>query len=107
MNDVSKLRIRKLTTRFLEPYRYGVIVILLLSGLIFYTFDDLVAEPFDSKERLFPTIYPVLFLGFVYQWLKAHAKVFKVEFDDDYLYVIKRNQDILISFLERTGMIAD
>ncbi len=95
----KKSRVNNLSTRFLELYRYGsiVIAILLLSGLIFYSFDDEVREQIGSKEKLFTTIYPVLVLGFiVYQWLKAHSKVFKVEFDDDYLYIIKRNQDIMI-----------
>ncbi len=32
----------------------------------------------------------------IYTWFKAHIKVYKVEFDDEYLYVLKRTGDVLI-----------
>jgi hypothetical protein len=45
----------------------------------------------------FPEFFSNLVLiYFIYVWLKSHAKVYRVEFDDDYLYVIKKKQDILI-----------
>ncbi len=89
----NKSRIRNLSTRFLELYRYGVIFIgtLILAAIIYYSVDQF------SMKRFFETFYFPAFWGFIiYKWLDAHRKVFKVEFDDDYLYIIKRNQDILI-----------
>lgn len=45
----------------------------------------------------FSFVFTLTTWGYViYVWLKAHAKVYRVEFDDDYLYVIRKKQDILI-----------
>jgi hypothetical protein len=89
----EKSRIRNLSTRYLEFYRYGFVVILTaFAGLMLYqTIDD-----FMSKGIFSSLYFPVVWGFMIYTWFKAHIKVFKVEFDDDYLYVLKRTGDVLI-----------
>jgi hypothetical protein len=89
----EKSRIRNLSTRYLEFYRYGFALILtaFAGALLFMSVDDFVNEGF------FSALYFPVFWGFmIFTWFKAHLKVFKVEFDDDYLYVIKKSGDVLI-----------
>jgi hypothetical protein len=39
---------------------------------------------------------PLTWLNVVWIWLSVNSKVFHVEFDDEFLYVIQKNQDMLI-----------
>jgi len=90
---MKKSRIRNLSTRYLELYRYGSLLIatVFIAAIIYFTVDDF------SSTDLFRILYFASFWGIViYKWLQAHVKVFKVEFDDDFIYIIKRNQDIMI-----------
>ena len=89
----EKSRIRNIFTRFLELYRYGFVVLMIgLIGFILFNKYQQYKES-ASFSVLFSNL---VLLYFVYIWLKSHAKVYRVEFDDDYLYVIKKRQDILI-----------
>ncbi len=89
----EKSRIRNLSTRYLEFYKYGFAVILtaFAGALLFMSIDDFVNNGFFSA-----LYFPVFWSFMIYTWFKAHLKVFKVEFDEDYLYVIKKSGDVLI-----------
>lgn len=89
----EKSRIRNISTRFLELYRYGFVVLLI--GLIVFF---LIAkyQQFTKSSHLPDLFSSFVLCYFIYVWLKSHAKVYRVEFDDDYLYVIRKKQDVLI-----------
>lgn len=89
----EKSRIRNLSTRYLEFYRYGFVVILTaFAGLLLVqSIDD-----FRSRGFFSSLYFPVVWGFMIYTWFKAHIKVYKVEFDDEYLYVLKRTGDVLI-----------
>lgn len=88
---VEKSRIRNLSTRFLAFYKYGVILI--VSALFLWV----VFHEVQSGRRLISGVYFSLVWGYlIYRWVKAHWKVYRVEFDDEFLYVLQRGQDLLI-----------
>lgn len=91
---VEKSRIRNLSTRFLGLYRYGFILIL----TVFFSFlmYDAGIDGFSINAIASKLYFPITWGYIIFIWIRAHLKVYKVEFDDEYLYVIRRNQDVLI-----------
>lgn len=89
----EKSRIRNVSTRYLELYKYGFVVLMIgLAGFMGFS-----KYQSYKESKNFPEIFSSLVLCyFIYVWLKSHTKVYRVEFDDDYLYVIRKKQDILI-----------
>lgn len=89
----EKSRIRNLSTRYLEFYKYGFVALLsaLAIILVVQSIDDFLSSGFFAS-----LYFPVVWGFLIYTWFKAHLKVFRVEFDDDYLYIIKRKGDVLI-----------
>lgn len=82
----EKSRIRNLSTRYLELYRYGFVVVIVAFGVA------LVHSILQTGG-----FYSIILCSYIiYRWLKVHTKVFRVEFDDNYLYILKRKQDVLI-----------
>lgn len=90
----EKSRIRNLSTRFLALYKYGFIVLLsLFIGTVVLTEIQGVVEGRNWFSALF---FPALWGYMIYLWLKAHLKVYRTEFDDEFLYVIRKGHDLLI-----------
>lgn len=89
----EKSRIRNLSTRYLELYRYGFILLMtaFIGFMLYSSFQE-----FESRGFFSALYFPVVWGYLVYVWLKAHNKVYRVEFDDDYLYIIRKKQDVLI-----------
>jgi hypothetical protein len=90
----TKSRIRNLSTRYFLFYKYGVVVLCCLA--IIYT-TSIAVNRFSQRpiESLFmPAMWGSIF--FLWSWVKIHKKVPRVEFDDNFLYVIRRNQDTII-----------
>jgi hypothetical protein len=89
----EKSRIRNLSTRYLEFYRYGFVVLLtaFVGLLVVQSVDD-----FRNRGFLSALYFPAVWGFLIYTWFKAHLKVYKVEFDDEYLYVIRGKGDVLI-----------
>jgi hypothetical protein len=82
----EKSRIRNLSTRYLGLYKYGFVALMGLFGAA------LVYEVLSSGA-----FFSIILWGYmIYLWLKAHVKVFRVEFDDEYMYILNRKQDVLI-----------
>lgn len=91
---MKNLRIKSLSTRYLAFYKNSV---LLLLGLLMLFFVFLAVEGLVSGKRFISPLTNSLSFGFLmYGWLTINRNVHRVEFDEDYLYVILRGQDILI-----------
>jgi hypothetical protein len=91
---VEKSRIRNLSTRFLGLYRYGFILLLtVFFGFLMY---DSGIDSYNGEAIASKLYFPITWGYILFIWIRAHLKVYKVEFDDEYLYVIRRNQDVLI-----------
>lgn len=93
MQEKPKVRIKSLSTRFLNLYKAsGYVMIVGLGVLVFYfLFQERNGD--DYFGMLFRSGY-VAWLG--YLWWKLNSNVRRVEFDDEFLYVILQKQDIVI-----------
>ena len=88
-----KSRIENLSTRFLKLYKYGVLILIIaLVGFVFY--GSYIS--YQESKRIERFLMPFVWLQFIYVWLIVNRKVYHVEFDDEFLYVIQKQQDILI-----------
>lgn len=88
----EKSRIRNLSTRYLAFYKWGVGLIILTVVLLFVFFEV------DSlkKLRIGMLFWPMYYGYFLYLWWNVNKRVYHVEFDNDFMYVIQRKQDLLI-----------
>jgi hypothetical protein len=87
----EKSRIKNLSTRFLLFYKYGVVLLLSLF-VLWIVWQEIQSSKSWSSRLYLPLVWSYL----VFQWIKAHLKVYRVEFDDEFLYVLSRGQDLLI-----------
>ncbi len=89
----EKSRIRNLSTRYLGFYKYGLIVVILIifSGILFYYRETLFAKG-SFSSWYFPFYWAYLF----YLWWRVNRKVFHVEFDQEFMYLKQKDQDLLI-----------
>jgi hypothetical protein len=88
-------RIKSLSTRYLGFYKNGVLILLVgFSGFL------IVMEVLSSLKQGSFRIFDWYITGYVsfiiYLWIKMNRNVHRVEFDDEFLYVILKGQDILI-----------
>lgn len=85
---VEKSRIKNLSTRYLTVYKM-VIWILLTSffALIMYR---VIVTPSTT------ILVAAAWLFVLYNAYQMNDKLFKVEFDDKFLYIIQKNQDMLV-----------
>ena len=86
----AKSRIKNLTTRFFFLYKYGVLV---LAGGVILLF---IWAGITKSRNIIEAILPLHWIWLIYLWIVVNQKVYRVEFDDDHLYVIKKGQDTLI-----------
>lgn len=87
----EKSRIRNLSTRFLLFYKYGIV--LLLSFFVIWVVRHEIQSGLSWSSGLY---FPIVWGYLVYRWVKAHFMVYRVEFDDEFLYVLRKGQDLLI-----------
>lgn len=81
-------RIKSLSTRYLAFYKNSVLV--LLAGLAaFFVFHSI------SEFSSFP-IASIYFAFLIYGWIRINRNIHRVEFDDEFLYVILKGQDLVI-----------
>ena len=85
-----KPRIKNLSTRFFLLYKYGVII---LAGAIILFFSWTVVT---KSGNIFDAFMPLYWVWLIYLWIRVNQKVFQVEFDEDFLYIIKKRQDTMI-----------
>lgn len=87
-------RIKSLSTRYLGFYKNSVLVIL-VAVLLFFIF--WAVQAMKTDKYYFNSVFNVIYIGFLgYGWIRINRNVHRVEFDEDYLYVILRGQDMLI-----------
>lgn len=89
-----KSRIRNLSTRYFLLYKYGVAVLCCIAIcysliLAVQRFSQRPIEAISSPALWIPII-------FLWSWIRIHKKVHRIEFDEDFLYVIRKNQDTII-----------
>ncbi|MBX2894177.1 MAG: hypothetical protein KF763_01950 [Cyclobacteriaceae bacterium] len=88
-------RIKSLSTRYLGFYKNSVLVIL-IGVVCFFVFANIRSSIESGRFHLNNWFVTGYFLFFVYLWIKMNRNVHQVEFDDEFLYVIQKGQDILI-----------
>lgn len=89
----SKSRITNLSTRYLTFYKFSVAA--LLAGLTFALLWSAFRE-YRTRGTLSGFTFPTLYSYMIYIWFKVNASVYRVEFDDNFLYVILKDQDLII-----------
>jgi hypothetical protein len=87
-------RINSLSTRYLGFYKNSFLVLLI--GFVGF----LVVAGFKSfleRGDYFNSIFTTGYISFfIYGWIRINRNVHRVEFDDEFLYVLQPSQDILI-----------
>jgi hypothetical protein len=87
-------RIKSLSTRYLGFYKNSVLV--LLVGLMSFFLYAAVQAFIEDRLYVSPVTTSLYFGFLTYGWIRINRNVHRVEFDEEYLYVILRGQDILI-----------
>lgn len=84
----EKLRITNLSTRYLVAFKIFVwcVMTAFLSFLVYISFEGTV----------FSLIYPLTWIYILYRFYLINKRLYHVEFDDEFLYVIRKNVDILV-----------
>jgi hypothetical protein len=92
MAEKPNPRIKNLSTRYLQFYKYGIgaIIITLTTSIVYF-------ETTKASNPWLRFVFSMSWYGyFAYLWWRINLKVYHVEFDDEYLYVQQKNQDVLI-----------
>lgn len=84
-----KSRVTNLSTRFLLPYKIFVWTVL----LSFFCY--LVYSQFKMFDISF-FILPIIWSFVIYKYFLINSKLYHVEFDEEFLYVIQKGQDMLV-----------
>lgn len=87
----QKSRVTNLSTRYLVAYK--------TSGYVFITVTAIALSyyTFTNETRFFSSLFSVGYFSYgLYKWWQINRHVFHVEFDDEFLYLILRRNDILI-----------
>lgn len=93
---MQKSRITNLSTRYLNFYKNGALVVMLaVIGLFLYR---------GLFVRTSSLGISVLWTYIVYKYIQINRKVFHVEFDDEFLYLIQKQADILIPLQNIRGV---
>lgn len=88
-------RIKSLSTRYLGFYKYSVLVILV--GFVGFLIYMKVQSSIESGSfGIFDWYITGYIIFIIYLWIRMNRNVHRVEFDDDFLYVILKGQDIII-----------
>ena|SRR5688572_676418 len=90
----EKNRIRNLSTRWLLPFKVVVyaIYIALCVGIIY----SYLQHGGNFVDWTLGIVNAGFFVYFFYRLMKMTAQLYRVEFDNDFLYVLLKNQDMVI-----------
>lgn len=87
-------RVRNLSTRWLNIFKVVVLMIYTtLAALITYS---LVSRGDNIVSAALGLLNAAIYVYFFYRLMRVTAKLYRVEFDEDYLYVLNKKQDLLI-----------
>ena len=90
----EKNRIRNLSTRWLAPFKVVVFAIYIaLCVTIIYSYVQRGNNLIDWTLGLANAGF---FVYFFFRLMKMTSKLYRIEFDNDFLYVLLKNQDIVI-----------
>jgi hypothetical protein len=93
MTESKNQRIKSLSTRYLALYKHGVLAILItFAGLLTYQKVNSWLHA-GSFGPLFGFAYVMILIVI---WIRINRNIYRVAFDDDFLYVILHRQDIVI-----------
>jgi hypothetical protein len=71
------------------------VLAILVGFLLFFIY--WAAQTIMADKEYYNSVFNVLYIAFlVYGWIRINRNVHRVEFDEEYLYVILRGQDMLI-----------
>jgi len=87
-------RIKSLSTRYLGFYKNSVLVILI--GFVGFFIFMQAKSNLELGFRIFDWYITGYMSFFIYLWIRMNRNVHQVEFDNEFLYVIQKGQDILI-----------
>ncbi len=92
MAELKSQRIKSQSTRYLGFYKNSVLIVLV--GLLCFLLYMIVFSLINGTRISWVGF---LYLPFaIYLWIRMNRNVYRVEFDEDHLYVIQKGQDILI-----------
>jgi hypothetical protein len=89
----EKSRIRNLSTRYLMLYKNSVPVFIIAGMALLFI---LGYGEYTADGRISHVLMPLNFSCLVYAWWKVNRRVYHVEFDADFMYLLQKNQDLLI-----------
>lgn len=89
----SKSRVRNLSTRYLKFYKLSVTLV--LAGFIIALVWNGITE-YRRTGRSSSILIPFTYIYLIYVWYRVNRSVHHVEFDDDFLYVMLNQQDLVI-----------
>ena len=92
-SEKPKSRIRNLSTRYLRSYRYGG-AILVLSAMLFFVYIQY--EEYLETRHLASLLIPLNLSYLLYAWFVVNKRVYYVEFDDEFMYVVQKGHDLVI-----------
>lgn len=95
MAETKSKRIRSLSTRYLGFYKNSVLVAL-IGVVCFFLYANV--ESYRESGRIMINTWLVTgnIFFLIYLWIRMNRNVHRVEFDDEYLYVIRKDQDLVI-----------
>ncbi|MBX2898773.1 MAG: hypothetical protein KF775_03940 [Cyclobacteriaceae bacterium] len=94
MAAVKNQRIKSLSTRYLGFYKTSLPV---LFSIVIGFFVWGAYQLYIESGKWFHNTYMIFyFLFLIWGWVRINRNVHRVEFDDEFLYVIQKGQDILI-----------
>lgn len=94
MAELKSQRISSLSTRYLRFYKISVPLVLLgVIAIFIYNGIQHYRENGNWSSGLSGATWIVIFINV---WFRINRKVYQVEFDEDFLYVILKGQDIMV-----------
>ncbi len=91
MQEKLRVRIKSLSTRYLNLYKgLGYLAILSAGGGL------IALLLYNLTRKLFLSLSLIQWFYIIYLWWRVNERVYNVEFDDEFLYVLLRKNDILI-----------
>ena len=92
-SEKSQPRITNLSTRYLKLYRNGGAFLVVLSILFLFYIQY---QEYLQRGHWTAFLLPLNFSYFIYAWFLVNKRVYHVEFDNEFIYVVQKNHDLVI-----------
>jgi hypothetical protein len=90
----EKKRIRNLSTRWLLPFK--VVVFTVYTGLCLAILVMYLRRARNAADVILGLAQAGLYGFIFYRLMKMTSKLYRIEFDDEFLYVLQKDQDIIV-----------